>query len=135
MIIIEEWRQSLGVGGNAGALLTNLSKAFDCIHYNLLISKLKVYGLNLFTHTLLDTNKGLKQTIHAVSRQRCCFVYPGLYFRTLLFIIYLCDLSYYVKDFEHASFDDEKCSSCQLARYNFYLISASKEIDTVKTFN
>ena len=36
MTIIEKWRQSLGVGGDTGALLTNLSKAFlDCIYYDL----------------------------------------------------------------------------------------------------
>ena len=38
--MIEKWRKSVDGGGQAGALLTDLSKAFDCIDYELLIAKL-----------------------------------------------------------------------------------------------
>ena len=44
--MIEQWRQSLDNGGHAGALLTDLSKAFDCIDHDLLIAKLNAYGLD-----------------------------------------------------------------------------------------
>ena len=48
--MIENMRRCIDNNGSAGALLTDLSKAFDCINYELLIAKLHVYG---FTHNAL----------------------------------------------------------------------------------
>ena len=39
----EKWRQCLDKKGISGALLTDLSKAFDCLLHDLLISKLAAY--------------------------------------------------------------------------------------------
>ena len=41
--MIEKWRESFDSGGNLGALLTDLSKAFACLPHDLLIVKLHVY--------------------------------------------------------------------------------------------
>ena len=38
--MIEKWRKSLSAGGVFGAMLTYLSKAFDCLPQELLIAKL-----------------------------------------------------------------------------------------------
>ena len=40
LMMVEKWREALDNGGLVGALLTDLSKAFDCIKHVLLIAKL-----------------------------------------------------------------------------------------------
>ena len=42
--MIEEWQRSVDVGGQVGALLTDLSKAFVCIYHELLIPRIYAYG-------------------------------------------------------------------------------------------
>ena len=43
--MIEKLRKSLDSGGASAALLTGLSKAFDCLPHDLLIAKLHAYGI------------------------------------------------------------------------------------------
>ena len=44
--LLEEWRQKLDDNFVVGAVLTDLSRAFDCIMHYLLITKLAAYGLS-----------------------------------------------------------------------------------------
>ena len=46
MALIETWKNSVDSGGAFGTLMTDLSKAFDCLSHDLLIAKLDAYGLD-----------------------------------------------------------------------------------------
>ena len=47
LAMLEKWKSALDNKRNFGALLTDLSKAFDCLHHDLLLAKLNAYGFNL----------------------------------------------------------------------------------------
>ena len=49
----EKWKKILGDIGYAGAVLMDLSKAFNAINHELLIAKLHVYGFSKETLALL----------------------------------------------------------------------------------
>ena len=53
--MIEKWRKFLDAGGAFGALLTDLSKAFDCLPHELLIAKLHAYGVDVPSLKLLHS--------------------------------------------------------------------------------
>ena len=53
LLMIENWRKALDNKGSAGAILTDLSKAFDCINHKLMLSKLNNYGFDLTSLKLI----------------------------------------------------------------------------------
>ncbi len=53
MKLVEDCKQALDCGNVAGAVLTDLSKAFDCLPHRLLIAKLHAYGLSSMSCKLM----------------------------------------------------------------------------------
>ena len=61
LVMKEKWKNSVDKGKTFGALLTDLSKAFDCLPHDLIIAKLNAYGFSLsaskLTHNYLSHRK------------------------------------------------------------------------------
>ena len=55
LALIESWKKSLDVKGFGGAILMDLSKAFDTLNHELLISKLHPYGFDESSLKLLHS--------------------------------------------------------------------------------
>ena len=53
--LIEKWRISLDKGGYAGAIMMDLSKAFDTLNHDLLIAKLYAYGFDKISLKLIKS--------------------------------------------------------------------------------
>ena len=57
--MLRKWQTSLSSSGKIGAILMDLSKAFDCLPHDLIIAKLHAYGMEqnslAFLHSYLST--------------------------------------------------------------------------------
>ena len=61
LAMLENWKRSAENSKMFGSLLTDLSKAFDCLNHELLIAKLNAYGFSLtalkLIHNYLSNRK------------------------------------------------------------------------------
>ena len=53
LAMIEKWKKAVDNGNVFGALLTDLSKAFNCLPHDLIIAKLYLYGFNSTARNLI----------------------------------------------------------------------------------
>ena len=111
--MIEKWKKVVDNGGAFGALLTDLSKAFDCIPHDLIIAKLEAYGFQIdalrLVHDYLSNRKQRVKLNETFSSWRDIEygVLQGSILRSLLFNIHLCDLFYFLDILDIASYADD----------------------------
>ena len=122
LFMIEKLKKCLDNRGSTGILLTDLSKAFDCLDHELLIAKLYAYGCNINTVRLIQsylTNRHQRVNINSTysSWWEIIFGVPqGSIMGPLLFNIDLCDLFMFLLEDETdvANYaDDNSPFSCE----------------------
>ena len=107
--MVEKLKKCLDNKGSTGILLTDLSKAFDCLIHDLLLAKLHAYGFQhnaiKLIHSYLD---GRSQRVRINS------TYSSI-LGPLTINIYLSDLFLFYDDSDIANYtDDNSPLSCEL---------------------
>ena len=127
LAMLEKMKRSLDKNNYAAALLTDLSKAFDCINHGLLIAKLQAYGFDHsslnYVHSYLSHRKQRTKINNAYST----WAFPdtgapqGSILGPLLFNIDLNDIFYFIEENDLTNYADDntpyktgKCLECIL---------------------
>ena len=107
--MLEKWKRAVDNGKTIGLLLTDLSKAFDCLSHELLLEKLHAYGFSFASLTLIHSYLTIRKQRTKVNSSYSSWeeiilgVPRGSIVGPLLFNIFLCDMFFAMKDIDFAS--------------------------------
>ena len=112
-MMLEKFKEAVDKGNQFGALLTDLSKAFDCIAHKILIANLSEYDVS--SSALNVTSSYLKHRTQRSKFNDCfstrlnieCGVPQGSILGPLLFNINMIDLFYECEENDIANYADD----------------------------
>ena len=117
--LTEQWRKCLDNNKLVGAVLMDISKAFDCLPHDLLIAKLEAYGfdrntLKLFHSYLKDRKQVVKvKGCVGILKEIISGVPQGSILDPVLFNIFINDLFYFEDGKNLDNFADDNTLSYQ----------------------
>ena len=136
-IMIEAWKKALDLKHSAGAILTDLSKAFDCLNHKLLIAKLNAYGLHKealnFIYNYLEGRKQGTKVNNSYSTWRDVkYGLPqGSILGPLLFNIFIDDIFFFIEETKVANYADDNTVYCAEETIEMLKTTLEKETNIV----
>ena len=111
-------QKALDQGNEYGALLTDLSKAFDCLPHDLIVAKLHAYGFSIESLKLINSYLTERKQRVKINGQFSSWldivvgVPQGSILRPFFLNIFLYDMFLFCNDIDFARYADNNTSEC-----------------------